>query len=382
MSLNPQLSQLENSIRRLVSELNKLHADNDRLTDELALVRQDFEAQTHKLDEAHSQIHTLTTTHTTSKDEQASKLQFQEQQIQLLERERLNLRDQIAFLQNTIQNKEKDWQEKFDSISDAQTEQQKADEERIVSLQSALQEAEEKTSLLTMQLDSEKQFLQSEKDDLQQKNTELTEQLATLQAQLTDTQQRLNAAHTESDKWQADFQAATDELMQKEQEFAANLQAEQDKNNTYSDELAQLRKTLQTAQDEFKQKEQDLIANAKAEQDKLNTQLAQEAERFRSEFVLQKQIHEQNIAEINTVLKQQQDAAKIEKTTLQEQIFQLNQKNQEYRHVLQQSAEDIRALLVRLPALDLPKSEISDEIDTPELNNAAQIEMNEQGVMP
>ena len=43
------------------------------------------------------------------------KLTTHEQQIQLLEKERVNLRDQIAFLQGNLQMREQEWQEKFDT---------------------------------------------------------------------------------------------------------------------------------------------------------------------------------------------------------------------------------------------------------------------------
>ena len=109
---------------------------------------------------------------------------------------------------------------------------------------------------------------------------------------------------------------------------------------------------MQEALAAFSEKEKELLDNAAKEQDKLNTQLAQETERFRTEFALQTQKYEQSLLELNQVLTQQKEHWTNEKSELQEQILNLNRQNQEYRSLLLQSADDIRALLARLPVLD------------------------------
>lgn len=324
MDFNPQLIKLEDRIRELINSITKLHNENQRIRDELALTRQDFEAQASKLDEAKIQIKTLSDAPSIHQDEQVNKLQFQDQQIQLLERERLNLRDQIAFLQNTMQSKEKDWQDKLNTQQDTQTQLQETNQTRITQLQTQLQEAQDSITQLNQELDDAKQQTQQQTNHLQEQNKHLSEQLTDKQQQLSNLQQRITENDNEADKWQ---------------------------------------EALQMAKDEFAQKEQELIESAHLKQEQLNTRLAQESERFRSEFALQAQQHEQNLANINLLLSQQKERAQNDKAELQEQIFQLNRQNQEYRSLLLQSANDIRTLLARLP-VDIPQRDINQNGET------------------
>ncbi len=176
MSQNPKLTQLENHLRDLINLLTQQRNENEHLIDELALSRQDFEAQTQKLNEAQTKIQTLSSQAAPiQKSEQENKLHFQEQRIQLLERERVNLREQIDFLQETMQNKETEWQTKLDSLQNNQDAQHQADEAQIVTLQTQLQEAEQKASQLSTQLDDVQQQSKIAQDDWQIKQTQLTE---------------------------------------------------------------------------------------------------------------------------------------------------------------------------------------------------------------
>ena len=337
-----QLNQLELRIRDLVSKVRDLDSKNNYLQDELALSRQDYAAQAQKLEEVKTQIKTLSAATSNNKDEQLGKLQFQEQQIQLLERERLNLRDQIAFLQNTMQNKEKDWQEKLDDVNNNQIQQYEEDQAIIAKLQGQLQETQEQIAQLRLQLEDSKQQAQNAQAEWDILSGSLNEQVIELKKQLSETQQQLDDSHNQTKQLQQDLQDAQESFAAKEKELTTHAVAEQNK----------LQNQLQEALAAFSEKEKELLDNAAKEQDKLNTQLAQETERFRTEFALQTQKYEQSLLELNQVLTQQKEHWTNEKSELQEQILNLNRQNQEYRSLLLQSADDIRALLARLPVLD------------------------------
>ena len=90
----------------------------------------------------------------------------------------------------------------------------------------------------------------------------------------------------------------------------------------------------------------------KAEKEALATQLAQEAERFRMEFALQTEQHEKSLNELNQMFNQQKEHLENENTQLQQQVEQLITQNHAYRTLLQENANQIRALLDRLPALE------------------------------
>jgi len=98
-----------------------------------------------------------------SQEELSSKIQYQEQQIQLLEKERLNLRDQIAFLQTTVQNKEREWKER---LTEAETELE--GKERL------LEQYREESNAQGREAQNVRQELLSEQD----KSAKLEQQLA------------------------------------------------------------------------------------------------------------------------------------------------------------------------------------------------------------
>ena len=123
--MNPSLIKLEDKLHELVQRLRHLNGENRRLNEELALSREEYVRQSRLLEEAErskeaeSARVSLLVHAEKSQEELSSKIQYQEQQIQLLEKERLNLRDQIAFLQTTVQNKEREWKER---LTEAETE--------------------------------------------------------------------------------------------------------------------------------------------------------------------------------------------------------------------------------------------------------------------
>ena len=318
--MNQSLENLESRIHDLIGKISQLRTDNAQLTEQLSAARLDYEEQvaslTLKLDDARSQARAnesaaafAATAAQSAKevDELTGKIQFQEQQIQLLEKERMNLRDQINFLQNTIQNKEKDWQDRFDE----QEQQQATDRVRINTLQEQLRAAEDSFANITKELESQKLLASEAQANLDARNQSLRDQLDTLQAQLTDTQLRLTTSNSNAEQLQ--------------------------------EELKEVREALL-------EQERVLMEKAEAEKERANTKMAQEAERFRIEFALQAQKHEQSLSRLNQAISQQKERLQAEKTELQEQIRQLNNQNQEYRSMLLQSANNIRALLARLPA--------------------------------
>ena len=303
MNTLKDLDTLESKIKTLASKLHHLYEDNQKLKAKLVVERREYDAQMLHWEE---QLAAAVNKANTANDEELNhKLQFQEQQIKLLETERINLRDQISFLQNTIQNKEKSWQERF-------TEQEQHGD-KFKELQERLQAAEDSALVLRQELTSQKQQASETQDTLQQSNNELTEQLAELQAQLSEAEHRIAQ---------------------------------------YDNETAQLRASLTDAQSERETQEKSLLDGVKAEKEALVTQLAQEAERFRMEFALQTEQHEKSLNELNQMFNQQKEHLENENTQLQQQIEQLMTQNHAYRTLLQENANQIRALLDRLPTLE------------------------------
>nr|WP_314489172.1 hypothetical protein [uncultured Kingella sp.] len=299
MNTLKELDTLESKIKALASKLHYLYEDNQKLKAKLVLERREYDAQVLHWEE---QLAAAVNKANTANDEELNhKLQFQEQQIKLLETERINLRDQISFLQNTIQNKEKSWQERF-------TEQEQHGD-KIQELQEQLQSAEDSALVLRQELTSQKQ----QASEAQKSNAELTEQLAELQVQLSEAEHRIAQ---------------------------------------YDNETAQLRASLTDAQSERETQEKSLLDGVKAEKEALATQLAQEAERFRMEFALQTEQHEKSLNELNQMFNQQKEHLENENTQLQQQVEQLITQNHAYRALLQENANQIRALLDRLPALE------------------------------
>jgi len=299
MNTLKELDTLESKIKALASKLHYLYEDNQKLKAKLVVERREYDAQVLHWEE---QLAAAVNKANTANDEELNhKLQFQEQQIKLLETERINLRDQISFLQNTIQNKEKSWQERF-------TEQEQHGD-KIQELQEQLQSAEDSALVLRQELTSQKQ----QASEAQKSNAELTEQLAELQVQLSEAEHRIAQ---------------------------------------YDNETAQLRASLTDAQSERETQEKSLLDGVKAEKEALATQLAQEAERFRMEFALQTEQHEKSLNELNQMFNQQKEHLENENTQLQQQVEQLITQNHAYRALLQENANQIRALLDRLPALE------------------------------
>lgn len=299
MNTLKELDTLESKIKALASKLHYLYEDNQKLKAKLVVERREYDAQVLHWEE---QLAAAVNKANTANDEELNhKLQFQEQQIKLLETERINLRDQISFLQNTIQNKEKNWQERF-------TEQEQHGD-KIQELQEQLQSAEDSALVLRQELTSQKQ----QASEAQKSNAELTEQLAELQAQLSEAEHRIVQ---------------------------------------YDNETAQLRASLTDAKSEWQTQEKSLLDSVNAEKEALATQLAQEAERFRMEFALQTEQHEKSLNELNQMFNQQKEHLENENTQLQQQVEQLITQNHAYRALLQENANQIRALLDRLPALE------------------------------
>ena len=299
MNTLKELDTLESKIKALASKLHYLYEDNQKLKAKLVVERREYDAQVLHWEE---QLAAAVNKANTANDEELNhKLQFQEQQIKLLETERINLRDQISFLQNTIQNKEKNWQERF-------TEQEQHGD-KIQELQEQLQSAEDSVLVLRQELTSQKQ----QASEAQKSNAELTEQLAELQAQLSEAEHRIAQ---------------------------------------YDNETAQLRASLTDAKSEWQTQEKSLLDSVNTEKEALATQLAQEAERFRMEFALQTEQHEKSLNELNQMFNQQKEHLENENTQLQQQVEQLITQNHAYRALLQENANQIRALLDRLPALE------------------------------
>lgn len=299
MNTLKELDTLESKIKALASKLHYLYEDNQKLKAKLVVERREYDAQVLHWEE---QLAAAVNKANTANDEELNhKLQFQEQQIKLLETERINLRDQISFLQNTIQNKEKNWQERF-------TEQEQHGD-KIQELQEQLQSAEDSALVLRQELTSQKQ----QASEAQKSNSELTEQLAELQAQLSEAEHRIVQ---------------------------------------YDNETAQLRASLTDAKSEWQTQEKSLLDSVNTEKEALATQLAQEAERFRMEFALQTEQHEKSLNELNQMFNQQKEHLENENTQLQQQVEQLITQNHAYRALLQENANKIRALLDRLPALE------------------------------
>ena len=299
MNTLKELDTLESKIKALASKLHYLYEDNQKLKAKLVVERREYDAQVLHWEE---QLAAAVNKANTANDEELNhKLQFQEQQIKLLETERINLRDQISFLQNTIQNKEKNWQERF-------TEQEQHGD-KIQELQEQLQSAEDSALVLRQELTSQKQ----QASEAQKSNAELTEQLAELQAQLSEAEHRIAQ---------------------------------------YDNETAQLRASLTDAKSEWQTQEKSLLDSVNTEKEALATQLAQEAERFRMEFALQTEQHEKSLNELNQMFNQQKEHLENENTQLQQQVEQLITQNHAYRALLQENANKIRALLDRLPALE------------------------------
>lgn len=297
---NNTLDLLESRIRLLVERITQLHDDNQRIKAKLVLTSKEFDTEKRRLEEqlAQAQAGGQTASAYGSDDEISSRLQFQEQQIQLLETERLNLRDQISFLQNTIQNKEKGWKERFSE----QENQQGAHSEQISELQERLQTAEDSVLVLRQEITTQKQQANEAQSSLKQENEALSAQLVAVQAQL---------------------------------EAAERIRAE-----------------YEQARTEWEKQEHTLLSAANQEKEATEARLLQEAERLRAESAEQAARHTQQLAELERTAEAKIQQAAAETTALNAQIAALSEQNNTYRTLLLEHAEKISALLERLPASD------------------------------
>ena len=295
---NNTLDLLESRIRLLVERITQLHDDNQRIKAKLVLTSKEFDTEKRRLEEqlAQAQAGGQTVSAYGSDDEISSRLQFQEQQIQLLETERLNLRDQISFLQNTIQNKEKGWKERFSE----QENQQGAHSEQISELQERLQTAEDSVLVLRQEITTQQQ----------QENEALSTQLAAVQAQL---------------------------------EAAERIRVE-----------------YEQARTEWEKQEHALLSAANQEKEATEARLLQEAERLRAESAEQAARHTQQLAELERTAEARIQQAAAETTALNAQIAALSEQNNTYRTLLLEHAEKISALLERLPVSDTSSSDTSE----------------------
>lgn len=300
------IDQLESRVHDLINKIGQLHGENQRLGDELSLSRQDFQSQARELEQERQRHQEAVAAFQAAslgggESELSERIDYQAQQIQLLERERLNLRDQITFLQTTLQNKEKDWQGKLDALNRQNEEQTAVFEAGQVEHQQQLQEAEQR---LQAALAQHRQQLQTEQDEKQRLNDQLAEQESSLNTQMAavlSLQEQLDAAAVRQTEQQADF--------------ANQLQAKQEE---------------------------------------AETKLLQEQERFRMEYALLAQKHEQNLSDLTQAMNIQKERLVDERQRLQQEINQLDGQVSHYRQLLTDSAADIRRLLERLP---LPESE-------------------------
>lgn len=305
---NNTLDLLESRIRLLVERITQLHDDNQRIKAKLVLTSKEFDTEKRRLEEQLAQVQAggQTASAYGSDDEISSRLQFQEQQIQLLETERLNLRDQISFLQNTIQNKEKGWKERFSE----QENQQGAHSEQISELQERLQTAEDSVLVLRQEITTQKQQANEAQSSLKQENEALSAQLAAVQAQL---------------------------------EAAERIRAE-----------------YEQARTEWEKQEHTLLSAANQEKEATEARLLQEAERLRAESAEQAARHTQQLAELERTAEAKIQQAAAETTALNAQIAALSEQNNTYRTLLMEHAEKISTLLERLPASDTSLSDTSD----------------------
>lgn len=300
------IDQLESRVHDLINKIGQLHGENQRLGDELSISRQDFQSQARELEQERQRHQEAVAALQTAslgggESELSERIDYQAQQIQLLERERLNLRDQITFLQTTLQNKEKDWQGKLDALNRQNEEQTAVFEAGQAEHQQQLQEAEQR---LQAALAQHRQQLQTEQDEKQRLNDQLAEQESSLNTQMAavlSLQEQLDAAAVRQTEQQADF--------------ANQLQAKQEE---------------------------------------AETKLLQEQERFRMEYALLAQKHEQNLSDLTQAMNIQKERLVDERQRLQQEINQLDGQVSHYRQLLTDSAADIRRLLERLP---LPESE-------------------------
>lgn len=220
--MNQSLAKLESRIQDLIGKISQLRSDNDLLGKQLQQARLSHEEEAQKLkaelSDTRAQVRNnenvsaLAAMSAKNADALSDKIQFQEQQIQLLEKERVALRDQISFLQQTVQNKEKDWQDRFTE----QEQQQTADRVRINTLQEQLRAAEDSTASISKELENQKFLATETQANLDSRNQSLRDQLDTLQKQLSETQLRLTTSNSNAEELQEELRAAREALLEQE----------------------------------------------------------------------------------------------------------------------------------------------------------------------
>ena len=249
MTTLKDLDILESKIKALASKLHYLYEDNQKLKAKLVVERREYDAQVLHWEE---QLAAAVNKANTANDEELNhKLQFQEQQIKLLETERINLRDQISFLQNTIQNKEKSWQERF-------TEQEQHGD-KFKELQERLQAAEDSALVLRQELTSQKQQASETQNSLQQSNNELTEQLAELQAQLSEAEHRIAQYDNETAQLRASLTDAKSEWQTQEKSLALQTEQHEKSLNELNQMFNQQKEHLENENTQLQQQVEQLI---------------------------------------------------------------------------------------------------------------------------
>lgn len=294
----PSLEQLETRVYALVDKINKLRADNHRLHDELALSRQDYAAQAKTLEAERNKLAPVAMPAGNEHEALRKTLDHQTQEIQLLEKERLNLRDQIVFLQNTIQNKEKDWKEKSENIK--------------------------------LELDNQ----------LQAQHQQLIES----QERVSNLELRLQALQTDAEQAASDFALQQQKLTESEGSLKRHQTLIQELENKLSQATEQA--AQQTIAMQSREQEQKAHFDA---------QLAQEIERFRLEYALLGKQHEQNLSDLTQALNKQKERLNEEKNLISQQLEQVIAQKQSYRNLLLNNAAEIEHLLNRLPAAKTPE---------------------------
>lgn len=267
--------QLEERVHSLVEKLKRLREDNQRLRDDLSAVKCDFEEQV----------------------ELQNTLEHRSQELQLLEKERLNLRDQIAFLQNAMQNKDKDWKNRYETMRHDYEDQLSANQERINSL-------ELKLKVLQIDADQASSVWEEQKKQLIESEAQLFEQNKKIQD------------------------------LENELFFTHQSKAECEK---------------------------EALEKEVAMQSEFEAKLAQENERFRIEYALLGRQHEQNLSDLTQALNQQKERLREEKDVAVEKMERLIEQNKAYRSLLEQSTHDIQSILSDLSKSFMEAESVSHE---------------------
>lgn len=333
--MNPQteqLNRLESRVHDLINKIGELHSQNQRLRDELSLSRQDFDKQTRELEtqrlraeEAVAAVQAAIALPDNGNSELTERVEYQSQQIELIERERTALRDQVAFLQSTLQNKERDWTAKIEHVRQ-ESEQRSAELAAAEAEMRAEKEAQD--ALYHSAVSEHERQVKQHKFEQERLSTELS-----------DLQERFDQQEGSLEKQTAmalDLQQKLDEALEKQKETETDYQARlADQKADYETRLGEQKTDYETRLDE--------------ERDQAKTKLVQEQERFRMEHALAVEKHEHSLNELNQAMNLQKERLMKDVQNLQDKNEALDKQNEEYRRLLTESAADIRKLLKRLP---------------------------------